>query len=135
MTQRPPMAHRLWNFCDKGTAVKSERAEGLSLRDPQWSSSSSVALLPLKRPPGLTLFSSAARARLQQHLRSGLKYQTIISDWPRCAVLMLGDKAHGKSVCWALHSQSLSIENKSRNNRNSINTFRVNVAENKSRHP
>ena len=37
VTPCPPMAQRQSNFCDKGIAVKSERIDGVSLWDPQWS--------------------------------------------------------------------------------------------------
>lgn len=47
----------------------------------------------------------AAHARVQQHLHPGFNYQTIITDWLRSAVQMLGDKAHGKSIyCSTSHS-------------------------------
>lgn len=96
-------------FCDKGIAVKSERAEGVSVGDPQWSSSPVAPLPPprewhrdTQRPHGSLL--PLPNCGCSKHHHSAVNYQTAISDRPQCALLMLGDKAHGRSHSYSANS-------------------------------
>lgn len=75
VTPRPPMTRRQLNFCDKGMAVKSERAGGVSLRHPLHGHRQRPRSLWNQLHPDFCRSFFIFSARLQQHLDSGLKSQ------------------------------------------------------------
>lgn len=128
MTRHPPIAAWQPNFGDKGIAVKSERRKGVSLWAREWSSSYYTFYWPfwlLKHPDidsthpefcwpfflsfFFILLSSAAHARLLQHLHPGFNHQTIITACLLSAAQMLGDKAHGKCLRFPTWPSTLQL--------------------------